>query len=85
MRQADVTDYDAANVMRLWKTFLDAEDAGSLEDLPAMDVWHIFEAEQFLVMAACASLGLPVPISVTFSAMDTIEQPCECEVYLFWS
>lgn len=85
MRQADVTEADVLNVTRIWHQLLASQDAPDFDEMPSLPVWHIFEAEQYLITAAFAHHGMTVPTSVTFSAMDSIEESCECEVLLFWA
>ena len=85
MRQTEVTEADILNVIRLWVTSLELEDAGDPDDLLARPMWHLFEAEQHLIMAACVYLGMPCPRNVAFSCMNTVEQPSDCEVVLFWA
>jgi len=85
VRQVDVTEADVLNVTRFWRQLLADQDAPGLNELPCLPVWHIFEAEEYLIKAAFAHHGITVPTSVTFSAMDTIEENCECEVLFFWA
>lgn len=85
MRQIDITAGDVLDVRRLWQTFLEGQDAASLDKMPGLPGWHIYEAEQYLIMAACAHLHMPVPTAVSFSDMNAIERSCTAEVYIFWA
>jgi hypothetical protein len=84
VRQADVTEADVINVISIAKTCLETQDACGFDELAGVPAWHLFEAEQYLITAACIYLSMPPPRAVTFSCLDSVEAACECEVQLFW-
>ncbi len=84
MRQADVKSDDIVNVIGLWQKAMDEENAGEISELLGQAAWHLFEAEQHLIGAACIYLGIRAPRAVTFSCLDSIEGAGRCEAVLFW-
>ena len=54
-------------------------------ELYRLQPWQLFEAMQYLVDAICTYLDMLMPVGVSFCFMNSVEEPCECELLLFWN
>jgi len=78
----DVTDEAVANVLRLWTDIMSNEIAGDVNELGDKEPWHLFEATEHLIAAACEHLGMPSPVHVYFTDIDDVVAECECIICL---
>lgn len=85
IRVEDVCRDDFERVWQRWCELVAKQMDQDCDKLYALQPWQFFEAMEYLVDIICVQLGMPVPIGVSFSVMNSIEEPCECELLLVWN
>lgn len=76
---------EVEQIRQTWREIMLAQMDKNCDELYVLQPWQFFEAMEYLVQAICTYLDMPIPIAVSFSVMNSIEEPCECEMLLIWS
>ena len=81
----ELTKAAVEQIRQKWYERMAAQMDQNCDKLNVLQPWQFFEAMECLVCAICTHLSMLLPIRVLFSVMNSIEEPCECELLLFWS
>ena len=80
-----LTKAEVEQIRQTWCEIMSVQMDKNCDELYVLQPWQFFEAMEYLVRAICTYLNMPLPIRVSFSVMNSIEEPCECELLLIWN
>ncbi len=72
-------------IRRTWRTIMSSQMDVHCDELCELQPWKFFEAMQYLIDAVCTYLDMLIPVGVSFCFMNSIEEPCQCELLLTWN
>ena len=83
---ADNVPADVVNrVLRRWYRAVKSSMDRHWRTLEQASTWMFMEAMQYLFDSVVVELGARKPSGVSFSFMNDIQAPCECEVLIVWT